>query len=95
MATVKLFPPQLDPKLPAFAGDELKIIFAMNRVVGARDAQGARIIIKTVSTGKVLGTAEAIWGANGGPSSDLATGKCSIIFNVGSLNLAEGQYYKI
>ena len=94
MATTKLFPPLLDPKLPAFAGDELRIPFSMNRTVGSGDAQGARIMVKTVSTGKILGTVDTIWGENG-PTADVKTGKYTISFNVSDLDLMPGQYYKI
>ena len=94
MATTKLFPPSLDPKLPAFAGNELRVPFLMNRTVGSGDAHGARIMVKTVSTGKTLGIVDAIWG-NNGPTYDLKTGQCSVSFDVSNLNLVAGQYYKI
>ena len=45
---VKLYPPQIEGTIPAFAGNELVVPFSMNRAVGRNDIAGFSLKIKTV-----------------------------------------------
>jgi hypothetical protein len=58
--SVKLFPPILDSKLPAFTGEVIKIPFTMNKTVSLADIAGMSLIIKTATTGRVLRTLECV-----------------------------------
>lgn len=100
----KLFPPILDSKLPAFTGNSFIVTFTMNRSVGIHDIIGMQAVIKTATTGKIIGTVRSA----GAPQS---SAEYSAVYNVRysgqegkyiasftcpeSFNLKIGQYYKI
>ena len=100
---LKLFPPILDSKLPAFIEDTINIPFKMNRTVNITDITGMSLIIKTATTGKVVGTIQT----NELPKLDLefesmvtnpgvTEGKYIATFTCpADLNLQVGQYYKV
>jgi hypothetical protein len=46
----KLYPPSIEGKLPAFAGESLKIPITMNRTVNINQVGSMRAMIKTVQT---------------------------------------------
>ena len=46
----KLYPPSIEGKLPAFAGNTLKIPITMNRAVNINQVSSMRAMIKTVQT---------------------------------------------
>lgn len=52
----KIYPPQLDSKIPAQTGTELKIPFQFNRGVDKNSIKALVLLIKTVSTNKEVGT---------------------------------------
>ena len=87
----KLYPPSIEGKLPACGGDVLVIPFTMNRTVSINEVGGMSAIIKTVSTGTVLGT------LSGSFSPGKTSGKYSASFNLKDLKtpLNVGQYYKV
>lgn len=53
---MKLNPPSIEGKLPACAGNSLVIPFTMNKAVSEKNVNRMTAIIKTVATGKVVGT---------------------------------------
>ena len=87
---MKLYPPSIEGKLPACAGQSLIIPFTMNRSVGMSQIGGMALIIKTVQTGRTLGTL-----LNGSHGFDETTGMNSAIFDITKLGLVDGQYYKV
>lgn len=87
----KLYPPSLEGKLPACAGDMLVIPFTMNRAVSVNEVGGMTAVIKTISTGTVIGTLK------GSFSPGKSSGKYSADFKLSDLDkkLNIGQYYKV
>lgn len=87
----KLYPPSIEGKLPACAGDVLVVPFTMNRAVSVNEVGGMSAIIKTISTGAVLGV------LSGAFSPGQNTGKYSANFDLSQLktSLNMGQYYKV
>lgn len=86
----KLYPPSIEGKLPAFAGDTLKVPLTMNRAVNMSEVSGMRVMIKTVQTATLKATLD------GSLSYESTTGKYYAVFELGDKftpNL--GQYYKI
>ena len=85
----KLYPPSIEGKLPACAGESLIIPFTMNRAVGANEVCGMSAIIKTVSTGRTIATVS-------GQMSASTTGKYYANFNLSGVEkLTIGQFYKV
>lgn len=87
---VKLYPPSIEGKLPAFAGDTLKIPLTMNRAVNMSEVSGMRAMVKTVQTATLKTILE------GSLSYESTTGKYYAVFELANKftpNL--GQYYKI
>lgn len=87
----KLYPPSIEGKLPAFAGDTLKIPVTMNRAVSINQVSGMRAMIKTVQTNQLKATLK------GSLTFEATSGRYYALFscseNKFSPNL--GQYYKI
>lgn len=79
----KLYPPQIESALPAFAGTTLNIPFSPGRLNKLSDITGAEIIIKTVATGKEVITKD------GAVANNIAT------FSVNSNLFNVGQFYKV
>lgn len=52
----KLYPPFIEGKLPACAGNALVIPFIMNKAVSENQISGMAAIIKTISTGRIVAT---------------------------------------
>ena len=79
-----LYPPYIDAKLPAQVGDKIIIPYKDNRGTKAGGGINLALKIKTINTNVELGvlTAESA-------IDNTAT------FNIGSINLAIGQYYKV
>ena len=50
----KLYPPILGGVTPAFYGTVLKVPYTMNKTVIANDFKGFKLMIKSVSTGRVV-----------------------------------------
>lgn len=81
----KLFPPHLEAKLPAtFGYDVIQIPYGRNPAVGSQDYKNLNIIIKTVSTNKLLYE---------GPVSSYDDNYVKLYRSL--VYLTEGQYYKI
>lgn len=85
----KLYPPSIDGKLPACDSESLIIPFTMNKSVGMAEVGGMSAVVKTISTGKEIGRVD------GQLSRDAASGKYYANFNIKSLNLNLGQFYKV
>ena len=82
----KLFPPHLEAKLPATFGNEIQIPYGRNPAVGSQDYTNLNIIIKTVSTNKLLYEGLV-------SSYDENYIKLKLLDN--TVGLTQGQYYKI
>ena len=54
----KLYPPSIEGKLPACAGNSLVIPFTMNRAVSEDSVGRMTAIIKTISTGRTIAILE-------------------------------------
>lgn len=90
MANTKLNPPIIESKLNAFAGTRLVIPFTLSKAVGAADFDGVQLLIKTVSTGREIGTVVA------DAYSTVAHGyQVEFSIDTSKLSLTVGQYYKI
>lgn len=87
----KLYPPSIEGKLPACGGDLLVIPFNMNRVVGIEEVGGMVAVIKTISTGSVVGVVDGQF------SAGASSGKYFASFNLKDLSKALniGQFYKV
>lgn len=84
----KLYPPSIEGKLPAFAGESLIIPLTMNRAVNFNQVSSMRAMIKTVQTGQLKAT---LVGA-----LHYTDGKYSAAFNLtGNFQPNLGQYYKV
>lgn len=88
MGVSKLFPPQLEGKLAAVCGNSIKINYGQNRAVGISEYSNMNILIKTVSTNKIIYE---------GCVSECVSNSNYIILNLqeNNINLIIGQYYKI
>ena len=76
-----IYPPYIDSKLPAQVGDTLSIPYEFNR---ANISTSFKCKIKTISTNLIIGNL-----TTSNISNNIA------IFNLGSVALTSGQYYKI
>ena len=85
----KLYPPSIEGKLPAFAGNALKVPLVMNRAVNMLEVGGMQAIVKTVQTGTLKAT------LRGALTYDSTTGKYYAIFELENFTPNLGQYYKI
>jgi hypothetical protein len=85
----KLYPPSIEGKLPAFAGNTLKIPIVMSRAVNMSEVSGMRAMIKTVQTATLKAT------LLGSLSYEATTGKYYAIFDLQTFTPTLGQYYKI
>lgn len=85
----KLYPPSIEGKLPAFAGQTLKVPLTMNRAVNMIEVKGMKVMIKTVQTGTLKATLD------GSLSYNASTGQYSAVFELGGFNPNLGQYYKV
>jgi hypothetical protein len=86
----KLYPPSIEGKLPAFAGETLKIPITMNRAVSLNQVSGMRAMIKTVQTSQLKATLV------GSLNFESTTGKYYAIFELtGKFKPNLGQYYKV
>ena len=85
----KLYPPSIEGKLPAFAGNTLKVPLTMNRAVSMTEVYGMSVMIKTVQTATLKGVFE------GALTFESATGKYYAVFNLENFTPNLGQYYKI
>lgn len=89
----KLYPPSIENKLPACAGNSLTIPFAMNKVVNENQIGGMAAIIKTISTGRIIASltkGTLVIGEKGYAASfdnEKENGQIA--------SLTDGQYYKI
>ena len=86
MASTKLYPPYIEGKIPAQAGNTLNIPFEMNRAVGKNDYQNIRAQIKTVSTSSDVAVIT---------SSSVVNNVATFVFEDGKCPLKVGQFYKI
>lgn len=89
----KLYPPSIENKLPACAGDSLTIPFVMNRTVNENQIGGMVAIIKTISTGSVI--ANLIKGTLIKSDKGYAASFDNAKENGQIAKLVNGQYYKI
>lgn len=87
----KLYPPSIEGKLPAFAGDTLKIPITMNRGVNINQVSGMRVMVKTVQTSQLKAT------MRGSLSYETSTGKYYALFSCSENGFTPnlGQFYKI
>ena len=87
----KLYPPSIEGKLPAFAGDTLKIPITMNRAVNINQVASMRAMVKTVQTGQLKAT------MRGSLSFEATTGRYYALFSCADNQFTPnlGQYYKI
>lgn len=86
----KLYPPSIEGKLPAFAGDTLKVPLTMNRAVNMSEVSGMRVMIKTVQTATLKATLD------GALSYEETNGRYYAIFELSNkFTPTLGQYYKI
>ena len=85
----KLYPPSIEGKLPAFAGETLKVPLIMNRAVGLIEVSGMRAMVKTVQTNLVKANLDGSLGY------DATTGKYYAVFELGDFKPNLGQYYKV
>ena len=85
----KLYPPSIEGKLLAFAGNTLKVPLTMNRAVSMTEVYGMSVMIKTVQTATLKGVFE------GALTFESATGKYYAVFNLENFTPNLGQYYKI
>ena len=90
---MKLYPPHIEGKLPACAGNALSIPFTMNKSVSENQVGGIVALIKTISTGRVIATLTqgALVKSNKGYIASFDNEK----ENNQIYNLTCGQYYKI
>lgn len=87
----KLYPPSIEGKLPAFAGDTLKIPITMNRAVNINQVSSMRAMVKTVQTSQLKAT------MIGSLSYEATTGRYYALFSCSENKFTPnlGQYYKI
>lgn len=90
---MKLYPPHIEGKLPACAGNALSIPFTMNKSVSENQVGGIVALIKTISTGRVIAilTQGALVKSSKGYIASFDNEK----ENNQIYNLTCGQYYKI
>lgn len=92
---MKLYPPSIEGKLPAFAGTTISFPFNKNRAVNMSSVYGLQLRIKTVKTNRELGSYQGTYNYNE------ATGSYKAIFDLktqvenGTLSLIPGEYYKV
>ena len=90
MANEKLYPPSIEGKLPAFAGNTLTIPITPNRAVHTENGTEVRVLIKTVQTG-----VEKL-SLNGRLYQNSDNNKWTASFQEAFQNyLTIGQYYKV
>ena len=89
----KLYPPSIEGKLPACAGNALAIPFTMNKAVNESQIGGMVAIIKTISTGRIVAnlTRGTLVKNNKGYVASFDNEK----ENGQIANLTNGQYYKV
>lgn len=94
---MKLYPPSIEGKLPAFAGTSLRIPFGLNRAVSMTQVSRMRVIIKAVKSNKII--LDKISGNDsfeGISSYNEVTGNYYAVFDLKDrVDLAIGQYYKV
>ena len=87
----RLYPPQIEGKLPAFTGKNIKVPFQLNMAVGRNEFSEIAIIIKTVQNNTIK--------VNGVKTStieyDADTRSYYAFFNLEDFVPLVGQYYKI
>ena len=87
----RLYPPQIEGKLPAFTGKNIKVPFQLNMAVGRNEFSEIAIIIKTVQNNTIK--------VNGVKTStieyDADTRSYYAFFNLEDFVPLIGQYYKI
>lgn len=90
---MKLYPPHIEGKLPACAGNALLIPFIMNKSVNENQIGGMVAFIKTISTGRIIATLTqgTLVKSNKGYVASFDNEK----ENNQIYNLISGQYYKI
>lgn len=88
---MKLYPPAIEGKLPAFAGSSVQVPFKVNRAVSMTQVGNMKLHLKTVKTNQSLGVFEGFWSYNE------VTGNYSAVFDLKHANveLNRGQYYKV
>lgn len=96
---MKLYPPSIEGKLPAFAGTTISIPFNVNRAVNMNELyskdQALNIRIKTVKTNKDLGSFYGQYNYNESTGSYIAVFDLKQYVENGTLQLIKGQYYKV
>ena len=90
---MKLYPPLIEGKLPACAGNSLTVPFAMNKAVSETQVGNIMAIIKNISTGTIVTTLSygTLVKNNKGYSASFDNEK----ENGAIAKLTNGQYYKI
>lgn len=91
---MKLYPPSIEGKLPAFTGSSLKIPFNMNKTVSPNEVFGMVAMIKTAQNGVILGDG----GIKGKMIRDEETGQYYALFELKENIIKElllGFYYKV
>jgi hypothetical protein len=58
-STIRLSPPQISSKIPAFYGESLSVPFMLNKAVSIAQVKNIAIIIRTVSTNSQIMTGYA------------------------------------
>lgn len=96
----KLYPPDIGGVIPAFFGTELKVPFTMNKSVSQTQIGGFELIVKTVSTSKVLGYLDLTFTTDDDGNmiySGWDTANNILTFDITSLlnKLKVKQYYKV
>ena len=90
---MKLYPPSIEGKLPACAGNSLSVPFAMNKAVSEVQVGNMQAIIKTISTGTIVAHLKhgTLIKSTKGYSANFDNAK-----EQGKIaKLTDGQYYKI
>ncbi len=89
MAT-KLYPPNIQGTIPAFAGTTLVVPFSMNRAVSKSEVAGFALKIKTVQGSVVLNDLQADL-----PHSFKNNTEMKVSFDLSNVALNVGQFYRI
>lgn len=91
---MKLYPPSIESKLPAFTGSFLKIPFNMNKTVSSNEVFGMVVLIKTAQNGIIIGNQSIA----GKMTQDEETGQYYAVFDLSKeiqQKLIIGSYYKV
>lgn len=97
----KLYPPNVEGKLPAFTGTTLVVPFSMNRAVGPGEVGGFQVQIRYINRDTVIYTSSAVNFDKYGTSNDVNFGRtqanCYATFDVSESigKFTVGQFYRV